>query len=42
MPGERELRMKTERESAGIPIDAATWRAIVQTAEELGVEPRVG
>jgi uncharacterized oxidoreductase len=37
MPGELEFRTMAERQANGIPIEAATWGAIRETAESLHV-----
>ena len=39
LPGELELKIRLEREDKGIPIDEATWGAIVHTASALGCQP---
>ena len=37
MPGEPELRTARERRENGIPLDEATWQAILSSASTLGV-----
>ena len=38
-PGEPEARTRAERLVSGIPLQADTWAAIVNTARRLGLEP---
>jgi uncharacterized oxidoreductase len=38
MPGEPEARTSRERKQQGIPLDEATWEAILNSAHSLGVE----
>ncbi len=38
MPGEPEDATRTEREAAGIPLDAMTWTQILDTAQKLGID----
>ncbi len=38
IPGEPELRMKATREREGIALPDNTWRALVETGRQLGVE----
>jgi len=38
IPGEPEARMERERHAAGVPIEDATWRQILQCAREVGVD----
>jgi uncharacterized oxidoreductase len=37
LPGEPERRIARERATAGIPVDAATWREIREAAAKLGI-----
>ena len=38
IPGEPEARMEQQRRTEGVPVDDETWRQILETAAELGVE----
>ena len=38
VPGEPERESRRARETSGIPIDVATWEAVLAAAEELGVQ----
>jgi hydroxycarboxylate dehydrogenase B len=38
MPGEPELRTAKDRKQKGIPLDEATWQAILNSASTLGVQ----
>ena len=38
--GEPERAMRAQRSAAGVPVDATTWREILDGAAKLGVEPR--
>jgi hydroxycarboxylate dehydrogenase B len=39
IPGEPENRTRTDRQRAGIPLQAETWAAICATARDLGLTP---
>jgi len=38
LAGEPERRARAERSQNGIPVDAQTWREILETAQSLGVD----
>ena len=38
LPGEPESRTAHGRKQSGIPLDEATWEAILKSAQSLGVE----
>ena len=42
MPGERAARLRTRRQSEGIPIEAPVWRKIETILEELGIASKYG
>ncbi len=39
VPGEPEARTRAQRLKSGIPLQADTWAALVETARSLGVQP---
>jgi len=39
LPGDPERRVLAERSESGIPIDDGNWKALIQLAEELNVDP---
>jgi hydroxycarboxylate dehydrogenase B len=41
VPGEPELRERTARGEAGVPVAEATWEAIQESAKELGVADKL-
>jgi LDH2 family malate/lactate/ureidoglycolate dehydrogenase len=41
LPGEREWREEQRRQTAGVPIDAGDWQALVAGLERAGLERSV-
>jgi uncharacterized oxidoreductase len=37
--GEPEREMRARRSAAGVPVDATTWREILDAAAKLGLDP---
>jgi LDH2 family malate/lactate/ureidoglycolate dehydrogenase len=38
VPGDPERRMRRQRLASGIPVDAGTWRGLVEAGQLVGVE----
>jgi uncharacterized oxidoreductase len=39
LPGDKERKLRAERERTGIPLAPGTWRGLVELGERLGVDP---
>jgi uncharacterized oxidoreductase len=40
VPGEPEVRMRTQRLAEGVPLPDDTWAAIIETARSVGLDER--